>query len=84
MLNQLTARSLAAHIATGDITSLQATTAVLTAIDQLNPTLHAYNSVARDHAMQKAESVDACRRYPSAVMLEGLDGSGTQFTVIEV
>jgi aspartyl-tRNA(Asn)/glutamyl-tRNA(Gln) amidotransferase subunit A len=61
MLTDLTATQLRNAIATGQVTSSQATTAVLKAIDELNPKLNAYNSVFHQRAMEKADAVDKAR-----------------------
>ena len=59
MLSSLTARELRDKIAAGEITSRQATQEVLTAIDHLNPQLHAYNSIFPQRAIEQAEKIDA-------------------------
>ncbi len=61
MLTDMTATQLRNAIAQGQITSAKATAAVLQAIDQHNPTLHAYNSVFPQRAMEKAEAIDKAR-----------------------
>jgi len=62
MLNELTAASLARKIVAGEVSSVEATTAVLAGIDRLNPTLNAYNSVYHKRAMDRAAEVDAARK----------------------
>jgi aspartyl-tRNA(Asn)/glutamyl-tRNA(Gln) amidotransferase subunit A len=67
MLTDLTATQLRNAIAAGETTSIQATTAVLKAIDALNPTLNAYNSVFHQRAMEKAVEIDEKRAAGKAI-----------------
>lgn len=61
MLTDMTACELRNQIAAGAISSREATQAMLAAIDRLNPTLHVYNSVFHERALQQAAAVDAAR-----------------------
>jgi aspartyl-tRNA(Asn)/glutamyl-tRNA(Gln) amidotransferase subunit A len=62
MLTDLTAKELREKIVKGEVSSREATQTILTAIDTHNPTLHAYNEVYHERALQRAEAVDAARR----------------------
>jgi len=61
MLSDLSATQLRDAIARGEVSSVQATTTVLSAIDKLNPQLHAYNSIFPQRALEKAAAIDALR-----------------------
>jgi aspartyl-tRNA(Asn)/glutamyl-tRNA(Gln) amidotransferase subunit A len=61
MLSSLSAREVRDQIASGKITSRQATQFALDAIAKLNPNLHAYNSILSERALQQADAIDAKR-----------------------
>ena len=62
MLSNLSARQLRDKIAAGEITSREATSQAIAAIDHFNPQLHAFNSVFPQRALEKADAIDAARR----------------------
>jgi aspartyl-tRNA(Asn)/glutamyl-tRNA(Gln) amidotransferase subunit A len=57
----LTARQLAAAIAAGDVTSVEATQAYLDAIDARDGEIDAYNEVFHEQALAQAAAIDADR-----------------------
>src|ERR1035437_9053455 len=61
-LSDLSANQVADEIASGQLTSRQATQACLDAIDHLNPQLHAFNSIFPERALKQAEAIDAARK----------------------
>ncbi|MCL2646766.1 MAG: Asp-tRNA(Asn)/Glu-tRNA(Gln) amidotransferase subunit GatA [Phycisphaerales bacterium] len=71
-LSSLTAAELAAQIASGQISSRQATQACLDAIDKLNPHLNAYNSVFHDRSLKQADTADAARKNGKTGLLNGV------------
>jgi aspartyl-tRNA(Asn)/glutamyl-tRNA(Gln) amidotransferase subunit A len=60
-ITDLSARELAAAIAAGQCKAAEAAEAYLSAIAAGEPTLHAYNDVLADRAMEQAKAVDAAR-----------------------
>src|SRR5690349_8936139 len=71
-LSSLTATQLAAQIASGQVSSRQATQACLDAIDKLNPQLHAFNSVFPERALKQADAADAARKSGKTGLLNGV------------
>src|SRR3954469_16178597 len=61
MLSELTATQARDEIATGKLSSVEATRFALEGVARLNPELHAYNSVFADRALAQAAAVDAAR-----------------------
>ena len=61
MLTDLTAKQLRDKIASGEVRSADATSAVLRAIEKHNPALNAYNSTFPQRAMDKADAIDRAR-----------------------
>ena len=60
-LHYQTLTDVAAQIAAGQLTSTQVTQALLTRIDQLEPTLHAFITVLEERALEQAAAADARR-----------------------
>ncbi len=56
-----TAHALQAAVKRGDISATEITTAYLTRIDELNPSLGAYTEVTRDRALREARAIDGTR-----------------------
>jgi aspartyl-tRNA(Asn)/glutamyl-tRNA(Gln) amidotransferase subunit A len=57
-LTTLTARDVAESVRRGDLTAVVVARAALDRIDRYNPTLNAFITVTRDHALAAAEAVD--------------------------
>ncbi len=60
-LHDLTARVLAEKIREGEVTSVEATEAVLKRIDRMEPVINAYITVTPDEALETARSIDERR-----------------------
>jgi aspartyl-tRNA(Asn)/glutamyl-tRNA(Gln) amidotransferase subunit A len=58
MLNELSALELRDKIARHEVTSVEATSAVFSAIKQWNPLLHAFNATFEPAAMEQAQEID--------------------------
>ncbi|HON93020.1 MAG: Asp-tRNA(Asn)/Glu-tRNA(Gln) amidotransferase subunit GatA [Phycisphaerae bacterium] len=71
-LHELTALQLRDGIAAGQISSMEATRAMLDRIDRLDPTVGAYLAVFRDRALEAAQAVD--RRIASGEKVGALAG----------
>ena len=61
-LSSLSARQLRDQIASGAVTSREATAQALAAIDRLNPQLHAFNAIFPQRALEHAGKIDAARK----------------------
>jgi aspartyl-tRNA(Asn)/glutamyl-tRNA(Gln) amidotransferase subunit A len=57
-----TARQLRDDVTAGRVSATEVCTAFLERIDSVNPALNAFNTVTREHALDRARALDAARQ----------------------